>query len=81
MFNSFDSYEFVHNVNGAKFQQGINRSQIITYTLIKEDDEIMGLILYVAAIVLDVKTGIGRSATYKLDADEAVKFRNWFLLG
>ena len=82
MFNSFDSYEFTHTLYGKRIKQGVNRSQVITYTLDENSKgEIVGMILYVAAIVLDLQTGVGRSATYTLDADEALKFRDWFISG
>jgi hypothetical protein len=82
VYNSqFDSYEFIHTLNGTQFRQGVSRSQVLTYTLIEDRGEIVGLRLYVAAIVVDPKTGVGVSATYKLDADEAAKFRDWWLWG
>lgn len=79
MYNQFDSYEFIHVLNGTRFRQGINKSQVITYTLIEKDNEIVGMTLYVNAIVSDTKTGTSISSKYTLEADEAEKFREWFL--
>ena len=77
-----DTYEFTHTLYGKKVKQGISRSKIITYSLDENSQgEIVGMILYVAAIVIDVKTGVGRSVTYTLDANEAIKLRDWYLNG
>jgi hypothetical protein len=81
MYKSFESCEFRHIVNSAILTQGINRSQVITYTLIEKGDEIVGMKLYSTAIVFDHKTEVGVSASYILDADEAAKFRDWWLWG
>jgi hypothetical protein len=75
-----NTFEFEHIVNGAKFTQGIDRRNVLTYTLIEKSNEIHGMKLYVNAIVVDVKTGIGVNATYDLDAKEAIRFRDWWLM-
>jgi len=81
LLTSHDPYEFTHTVNGAYFRQGITRSSVITYSIIERDDEIIGLVIYVGAIIIDPKTGKNRSATYTLEKEEANNFRDWYLNG
>jgi len=82
MYNyQFDTHEFTYILHGNPFSKLINRGSVIEASPIEKNGELIGMVVYTYAIVIDPKTGVGVSATYKLDADEAVKFRDWWLWG